>query len=106
MLAEVNVYHSIIIETETFTEGVLCDFETPVEIAFQRCCEIEIEEEGEVALTEGMKQFIMYLSLPFECAQDIAYLVLETACNNCTDTVSIDGGVLLVDAWGEWKCEV
>jgi hypothetical protein len=105
MFGEVNIDNPVIVETETFAEGVLRNFKSSVKVAFQGGGEVEIEEESEITLAQLIAQFFGKNALAFKRTQQRLYLLFELAGNLGTDTMSINGRVLLVDAGRKRKSQ-
>jgi len=49
---QVDIDYPVIIQSESFTESILSDFETAIEVPFQWSGEVEVKEKSQVALTQ------------------------------------------------------
>ena len=47
---EMDVYDAVIVDAQSYAEGIQSDFEPAVEVPSEGCGEIEFQEQGKIAL--------------------------------------------------------
>src|SRR6266702_7585939 len=103
VLDQVDIDHTVVVETQAFTDGILGDFEPTIQVALERRLKIKRHVEGEVALAQALTQFLVQHFLAFEFSQGAPDALFETPGSYRAHTMSIDGGILFVDAGRDGK---
>ena len=98
VLDQVDIDHPVVVEAQAFTDGILGNFEPAIQVALERRLKIKRHVEGEIALTQALAQFLVQHFLAFEFSKGAPDALFETPGSYRAHTMSIDGGILFVNA--------
>src|SRR6266516_4368705 len=98
VLYQVDIDYAVVVEAQAFTDGILGDFESTIQVALERRFKVERQVEGEIALAQALAQFLVQHFLAFEFSQGALDTLFETPGSHRAHTMPIDGGILFVNA--------
>lgn len=100
ILVEMSFDDAIVIDADSLAEGILCDFESAVDIAAERRGEIEVDGEGQGFSAKPMHQRVLVGRLGESQPELLTGLLLIGSSGRGQYPAATDRRVLMVDAGG------
>ena len=99
---QMNFGDAVVVQADGLANGILRNFESPIQIPSQRRFEIKPNRESESMRFQALKKIGPVWGLVQDGREMFGHGGFIVATFGRQHSAAVHGGILMVDAWGKW----